>query len=59
VPDRLSDFITGHGGPKVVALRYLHRNIPEVLAAIELILNPLVQPEAGTSAPVERVEAAE
>jgi integrase len=53
VPDRLSDFITGHGGPKVVAIRYLHRNIPEVLAAVELIPNPLVQGETDARAVVE------
>ena len=62
VPDRLSDFITGHGGPKVVALRYLHRNIPEVVAAIELIPNPLAAPrsETGSRAVADELpEAAE
>jgi integrase len=37
VPDRFSDWITGHAGPANVAKRYLHPKIEEVAAAIETL----------------------
>jgi integrase len=45
VPDRLSDFITGHAGPAAVAKKYLHRHVHEVEAAIEGITDPSINKE--------------
>ena len=41
IPDRMSDWITGHAGPADTVKRYLHPAIPEVEAAIESLDNPL------------------
>ena len=41
VPDRLNDYLLGHAGPQQVAKVYLHREFPEVLAAVEKIEVPV------------------
>lgn len=48
VPDRLSDWITGHAGPANVAKRYLHPEIPEVEKAINSL--PYLQVDAAEAA---------